>query len=413
VNERPPARRTLSILASLRFRDFRLLWIGLLISNLGTWMQFTAMGYYVAQLAVTPHRAALYLGILGASRALPVLLLSPVAGVVADMVPRRRVLMLTNGAMALAALALALLASFHSLSLFWLAVISVGNSAAQSFDSPTRQSWVPMLVERAYVGNAIGLNSVAFNAPAVIGPAIAGILIVWVGVAGSFYVNAFATLAVVVAVAMMAPSPPTQRRRESMLTSIRFGIAFLVRHKILRWIVGSFVLTAILVRPYSQLIPAYIVNTLHGGAQQLGWAVAAVGIGGFGGALLTAHFAQFERRSVLWLVSALGMSAGVLALGTVWSIPLAIPVLFAIGVGTLAYLGACNTMIQVLAPDQVRGRAISVYTMIAMGVVPGGSLVVGAVASIVGLHIAFALAGGICIVAILAVWIFVPIVRST
>ncbi|MHB8147802.1 MAG: MFS transporter [Vulcanimicrobiaceae bacterium] len=412
MSERRGAKRTLSIVASLRFHDFRLLWIGLLVSNLGTWMQFTAMGYYVAQLAVTPHRAALYLGILGASRAVPVLLLSPVAGVLADTVPRRRVLMLANGAMALAALALALLASADRLGLLALVIISAFNSAAQSFDSPTRQSWVPMLVDRQYVGNAIGLNSVAFNAPAVVGPAIAGILIVWVGVAGSFYVNAVATLAVVIAVAMMAPSPSSTARREPMLASINFGLAFLVRHKILRWIIGSFVLTAIFTRPYSQLIPAFIVNTLHGGPQALGWAVAAVGIGGFAGALLTAHYAQFERRSVLWLVAGLVMSAGVLSLAGVRSIPLALPVLFFIGVGTLAYLGACNTMIQVLSPDAVRGRAMSVYTMIAIGVVPGGSLIVGAAASVVGLHLAFLVGGGICVLAILGVWLFAPIVRT-
>ena len=412
MSERVVPVRRLSILASLRFRDFRLLWVGLLISNLGTWMQFTAMGYYVSQLAGSPHRAALYLGILGASRAVPVLLLSPIAGVVADSIPRRRVLMLANLVMALAALALALLASAHLLSLVALVAIAVCNSAAQSFDSPTRQSWVPMLVERSYVGNAIGLNSVAFNAPAVIGPALAGILIVWVGVAGSFYVNAVATMAVVIAVAMMAPSPPSTSRREPMLASIRFGLAFLVRHKILRWIIGSFVLTALLVRPYSQLIPALVVNTLHGGAQQLGWAVAAVGIGGFVGALLTAHFAQFERRSLLWLVAGLVMSVGVVGLGAVRSIPQTLPVLFAIGVGTLAYLGASNTMIQTLAPDAVRGRAISVYTMIAIGVVPGGSLIVGSVAAVIGLHTAFVLAGGICVLAILAVWILAPIVRT-
>ncbi|HEV7179172.1 MAG TPA: MFS transporter [Candidatus Baltobacteraceae bacterium] len=400
------------ILAPLRFRDFRLMWFGLMISNLGTWMQFTAMGFFVSQLAGTPHRAALYLGIIGGARAIPVLLLSPVAGVVADSLPRRRVLLATNLTMSLAALALAILSTYHRLDLLWLIVISAANAAANAFDSPVRQSWVPLLVDRPYVGNAIGLQSIAFNAPAVVGPAIAGLLIVWVGVAGSFYINAIATLAVVVAVVMMKPSPPSIARREPMLESIRFGLRFLRDHRILRWIMLVFFITAVTTRPYSQLIPAFVVNTLHGDARALGWAVAAVGIGGFGGGLVTAIFAGNERRSTQWLIAGVVMSSGVFALSFVWSIALSLPILFMTGLGTLAFLGASNTMIQTLSPDEVRGRAISVYTMIALGVVPGGSLVVGSVAALIGLHLAFAIAGGLCLAVVVGTYVLHPVIRT-
>jgi MFS family permease len=401
-----------SILEALRYRDFRLLWLGLLISNLGTWMQFTAMGFFVARMAGSQHQAALDLGILGAARAIPVLLLSPLAGVVADRLPRRRVLFVTNTTMALAALILALLATVHRLDLTTLVLVSVLNSAANGFDSPTRQSWVPLLVDRQYVGNAVGLNSVAFNAPAVIGPALAGLLIVWIGVAGAFYFNAAATLAVVAAVMMMHPSPPSAVRRESTLLAMRYGIVFIVGHPVLRWILLAQLVSAILTRPYSQLIPALAVNVLHSGAGGVGWAVSAIGVGGFGGALLTAYFAQRERRSRLWLQSGLLMSVGVSALGFVPTLAAALPVLFAVGVGTLALLGATNTLIQILSPDDVRGRALSIYTMIAIGVVPLGSLVDGAIAAAIGLRETFALVGVLCTVLFLAIWIFRPIVRS-
>jgi MFS family permease len=401
-----------SIFNALRYRDYRLLWIGLLVSNLGTWMQFTAQGYLVAQIAGSPHRAALDLGFLGAARAVPVLLLSPVAGVVADTLPRRRVLLATNTTMSICALALAVLASLGRLELFGLMAIIAVNAAANAFDSPVRQSWMPLLVDRASVGNAIGLNSVAFNAPAVIGPAIAGLLIVWVGVAGSFYVNAVATLAVVVAVAMMRPSPPPAGKREPMLLSIRTGVAFLAKHPILGSIVGVFVVIAVFARPYAQLIPAYIVDTLHGDARALGWAVAAAGIGGFGGALITAAFAGRERRSTQWLVAGVLTCGGLVVLGGIHSVPATLPVFFAIGVGTLAFLGATNTLIQVLSPDDVRGRAVSVYTMVAIGVVPGGSLVVGSIAAIVGLHVAFALAGTVCLAVLIVAYIANPLIRT-
>jgi MFS family permease len=374
-------------------------------------MQFTSLGYVVSLLGGTPHRAALYLGFMGAARAVPVLLLSPVAGVVADTYPRRRVLLVANLIMSLAALAFALLATNHRLTLPAILVITAINAVGNAFDSPVRQSWTPHLVEREYIGNAVGLTSIAFNAPAVVGPALAGFLIVWVGVAGSFYINAVATLAVVVVLLMMQSSPPSSAKREPMLDSIAAGLRFLWGDPILKWIVAVFVVTAILVRPYTQLIPAFIVNTLHGDARALGWAIAAAGIGGFGGGIVTAAFSG-ERRSTQWIFSGVLMTAGVAALGAVGAIPISFPIFFLIGVGTLGLLGATNTLIQTIAPDEMRGRAISVYTMIALGIVPGGSLVLGSVAAVIGLHAAFAIAGGTTLAFVLVVYWLHPQIRT-
>jgi MFS family permease len=307
---------------------------------------------------------------------------------------------------------LALLASSHRLTLLGLVLLSALNSAANAFDAPTRQSWVPLLVDRKYIGNAVGLNSVAFNAPAVIGPAFAGLLIVWIGVAGAFYFNAAATLAVVVAVIMMRPSPPSVATRQSVLRSMHQGIAFIASHPALRWIMVGQLVTAILVRPYSQLVAAFAVNVLHAGARGLGWAVSAIGIGGFAGALATAYFAQRERRGNLWIQAGCIMSFGLMVLGFVPSLHVSVLVLFAIGLGTMALMGATNTLIQVLSPENVRGRALSVYTMIAIGVVPAGSLVDGAIASVIGLRETFVLAGAVCGALFVAIWIFAPVLRN-
>ena len=203
-------RRRSTLLLPFRFRDFRLLWFGLTVSNLGTWMQFTTLGYLVVKLSSSPSLAALNVGVLGAANAVPVLLLSPIAGVVADRFPRRRVLLITNFMTSAIALTLALLATFHVLSLWEIFVLSGMRAANQSFDAPARQSWVPLLVPRELVGTAVGLNSIAFNAPSVVGPPIAGLLILWVGVSVSFYLNAGLTLAVVAALIFMRPAP---RRR--------------------------------------------------------------------------------------------------------------------------------------------------------------------------------------------------------
>lgn len=389
-----------------------MLWIGLLVSNLGSWMQLTATGYFIAKLAGSGETAALYLGFQGLARAIPVVILSPVGGLVADIYPRRRVLFVTNTAMALIALILAIFTSLGKMNIFGLILISAANAAAQSFDSPVRQSWVPLLVDREYIGNAIGLNSVAFNAPAVIGPAVAGILIASIGIAGSFYINAVATLAVVVALAFMQEAPPTAKRPEAFLPSIVEGLQFLFNHRILKWIISVFILTALLVRPYSTLLPAFVVNLLHANARGLGIAIAATGIGGFAGALLTAYLGSRERRGTVWLISAVVMAAGVFALGFVQKLWISLPILFIIGTATLAFLGQSNTLIQTLSPDNVRGRAISVYTMVALGVVPGGALIVGAIAALTNLHTAFLLAGGITALFITWLWTARPIIRT-
>ena len=410
--ERALPPRRIALFASLRFHDFRLMWIGLLVSNLGSWMQLTATGYFIATLAKSPGTAALYLGFQGLARAVPVILLSPIAGVLADTWPRRRLLFATNITLSALALVLAALTSLHRIDIVGLIVISALNSAAMSFDSPTRQSWVPFLVEREYLGNAIGLNSVAFNAPAVLGPAVAGLLISSIGIAGSFYINAVATLAVVVALVFMQPPPVVPAKREPLLRSIGQGLRFLFDHRILRWIISVFIVTAILARPYSQLLPAFVVNTLHAGANGLGSAYAATGIGGFAGALLTAYLGSHERRGVLWLGSAAIMSAAVVVLGFTTRLWIALPVLFVIGLATLVFLGMSNMLIQTLSPDHVRGRAISVYTMVALGFVPAGALVVGSLSALVGLHRGFEVVGGLSTIFVLWLWSARPIVRT-
>jgi MFS family permease len=410
--ERAVPRRRISIFSALRFRDFRLLWTGLLISNVGSWMQLTATGYYIAQLAGNPRTAALYLGFQGLARAIPVLLLSPVAGLIADIWPRRRILFITNSIMALLALMLAVFTSLGWMNIVGLILINAASAAALSFDSPARQSWVPLMVDREYVGNAIGLNSIAFNAPAVLGPAIAGLLIVSVGVADSFYVNAIATLAVIVALVFMKPAPPSTARPENWLGSIAYGLRFLFDHAILRWIIILFVVTAVLIRPYSVLLPAFIVNTLNGNALDLSLAISATGAGGFAGAILAAYMGTRERRGTILLAAATIMSLGVLSLGFIWSLWLALPVLFVIGTATMLLLGASNMLIQTLSPDDVRGRAISVYTMVALGLVPGGALIVGAIGSLIGLHATFLLVGAATALFTLWPWLTRPILRT-
>ena len=397
-----PGRRP-GFLGALRFADFRLLWGGLLVSNLGTWMQFTALGYEVVHLAPNSHLAALYVGLIGASRAIPVLLLSPFAGVVADRFPRRRVLFVTNATIAALSLTLAVVIASGSATIVLLMILSGLLASTQSFDAPARQSWVPLMVPREFVSNAIGLNSLAFNSPAVVGPPIAGLIIASAGVAPCMFANAVLTLAVVAVLAFMHPVPASSTRRDSIWSSIRDGVVFLERHPVLRWVILLLIVNSLLVRPYNFLLPAYAAHVLDTDARGLGVLLAATGIGAMGGALATAAFVP-ERRSALWASAALVTALGAIGLGFTASLPVALVVLAAMGLATLTFLGSSNILLQTLAPDEMRGRVISVYSMVVLGFVPAGTLLLGSLASLLNLREAL-IAGGV-IAAVCTVWVY-------
>ena len=407
---RIPDRRP-GFLGPFHFRDFSLLWTGLLVSNLGTWMQFTALGYYVAAQAPNERVGALSIGLLGAARAVPVLILSPFAGVIADRYPRRRVLFITNAMTSLLSFALFAVVATNHAPLWTLMILSGLNAATQSFDAPARQSWVPLMVPREYVGGAIGLNSVAFNAPSVAGPPLAGLLIVGIGVAPCFLVNAATTLAVIVALIFMQPAPPSSNVRGHVFGAILEGLRFLIGHPVLRWVVLLLLIGSLTVRPYNFLLPAYAIHVVHTGAAGLGWLMAATGVGAIAGAFFTAATGS-DRRGIIWLISGTAASLGVAVLGLTDQFGVAAAILGVTGLATLSFIGSSNILLQTLSPDDMRGRAVSVYSMILLGLVPLGSLIVGSIATVLELRWTFVLTGAIAVVCALAIAFTQPSVRE-
>ncbi len=404
-------KRSSGLMVPFRSRDFTLLWFGLLVSNTGTWMQITALGYLVVQMAGTPALASLDVGILGASAAVPVVVLSPLAGVVADRFPRRSVLFITNGLQIASALVLAVLTSTHVVSLWELFVFAGVRSGTQAFDAPARQSWVPLLVSREAIGNAIGLNSVAFNAPSVLGPPVAGFLILSVGIAASFYINAVLTFGVIIALVFMTPAPPSSTVREGVFASILAGVRFLIGHHVLRSVVAMLVVTCLLVRPYSQLLPAYAAHVVRVDARGLGLLLAATGGGAIAGSFITA-LVPSDRRALVWFLSAIAMAAGTIVLGLVHVFAVALVVLAVIGCAVLSFAGSSNVMLQSLSPDDMRGRNIAVFSMIILGLVPGGSLLLGALATLVGLEWSLVAGGATALAIAIAIWAANPELRA-
>ncbi len=403
AGERPVPNRQGSFLGPFRHRDFSLLWSGLLVGNLGTWLQFTALGYYVAKMAPDAALGSFYIGLLGASRMVPVLIASPFAGVVADRYPRKMILLATNIATAALAVLLATALMTGTASLPVVLLLSGLQAATQSFDAPARQSWVPLMVPRELVGNAIGLNSFALNAPSVIGPPIAGLLIAASGIAPCMILNAILKFAVVAAIVQMRPPDTSSKRRNSFFAAIAEGITFIYRHVALRWIYLMLIVTALSVRSYNFLLPAYAVHVVHTDARGLGWLMAAAGVGAMLGALSIAAL-NWRRRSLIWFVSGTLASLGVMALGLTDHLTIAAIILAFIGFGTQSFVGSSNVLVQTLAPDDMRGRVVSVYSMILLGLVPGGALVIGTIARFVDLRMVFIGAGALCTV--MGIWTY-------
>ena len=413
-----------SALAALRYRDFRLFWFGLLVSNIGTWMQMFGQGYLVVLLAVrdgVPQLAPLYLGLVGLARAVPGLALGLFGGALADRTDRRRLLLVTQSAAAVTATILATLAITGKINIAEILLLGALNSTIFAFDAPSRQSMVPRLVPERDLMSALGLNSAAFNGPQIIGPVIGGLLFApfadtpTFGAGLLFYVNAVSYLAVVVALLKMEPVPIIgQSNQVPMLDSIREGLAYIRQDVVIRWIIVLAATTALFARPYIQLLPAVAHDLLHVGAVELSWMLAASGLGALLGSLATAALGGFARRGLVLVISSVGFGS-FLALFTMQRTLLpSLPLLVLLGFSTMVFLGMANGLLQTRSPDHLRGRVMSVYTMVFMGLMPLGSMVIGSIGSVAGTDRGLLAGGVVCtIVALYAAVRIAPLRNAT
>ena len=402
-----------SAIAALRYRDFRLFWFGLLVSNIGTWMQMFGQGYLVVLLAVrdgVPQLAPLYLGLVGLARAIPGLTLGLFGGALADRTDRRRLLLVTQSAAAATAAILATLAITGRINIVEILLLGALNSTIFAFDAPTRQSMVPRLVPERDLMSAIGLNSAAFNGPQIIGPVIGGLIYApftdtpTFGAGILFYINAISYLAVVVALLRMRPVPIIGKSGDvTMLESIREGLAYIRKDTVVKWIVILAATTALFARPYIQLLPAVAHDLLRVGAVELSWMLAASGVGALLGSLGTAALGDMRRRGAVLIGSAVAFGTLLVVFTMQRTLLPSLPLLVLLGFSTMVFLGMANGLLQTRSPDHLRGRVMSVYTMVFMGLMPLGSMVMGSIGSVAGTG-AGLLAGGVActIVAIYA-----------
>jgi len=406
-----------SMFAALRYRDYRLFWIGHTVSNTGTWMEMLAQGWLVVELAIrdgSPQLAPFYLGLVGLARAVPGLGLSLVAGAVADRTDRRQLLLITQVTAGLLALLFAMLVVTNTITIAMVIILAAIRSSIFSFDVPSRQALVPRLVPRHHLMSAIGLNQAAFNGPQIVGPAAGGIIIgLTGGVSALFFANAVSYLAVVIALlAITAPAVPEKAGRPSMLESMREGLGYMRRDPVIKWSILLAATLAFFARPYIFLMPAFAANVLLVGATELSLLMAGTGVGALAGSLVVANLGNVKRRGRLVLFATGAAGATLMALTLQRDLAPAIAMSLLVGFSTIAFNGLTNTTLQTTAPDRMLGRVMSVFALIFMGIMPLGQLALGGLGSVFGIDVMLFVGGAVAVGAAVYAWVRVPAIRD-
>lgn len=387
---RPPLKQTFR---ALRNPNYRLFWFGQAASMIGTWMQRIGQAWLVLRLTDSP----LALGVVTACQTLPVLLLALFGGVIADRMPKRRVLVITQGVMLAQASVLALLTAGGWIQLIHLYILAAVLGTASALDNPTRQAFVKEMVGPEDVPNAVALNSIVMNTARLVGPALGGLTIAAVGVAGCFTLNAVSFLAVMGGLLLMrperfyeVPNPP----RGKMLAQIGEGLRYVVRTPdialvmLLMGVIGTFGYN------FTVLLPLIAQYVLHTGPVGFGTLTSAMAVGSLIAAFGIAYSGRVTRRTLL--TGAAGFSALLLCLALTNIRAVTIAVLVALGLFSIVFTTTANSRLQILTPPQLRGRVMSLYTMLFLGSTPIGSVVLGTLAEHQGVQVAVGEIAVIC-----------------
>ncbi|MBF6606385.1 MAG: MFS transporter [Chloroflexi bacterium] len=392
-------------LPALASPAFRILLVGVFVSNVGTWMQVTALGWLVLRLT----GSAGSLGLAAFAGSAPALLLTLYAGALADRVDQRRILLWTQVALALFAGLLAVLVQADAI-LFWhVLVLAVLAGIANALASPAFQAIVPGMVDRSALGNAIALNSAQFNLARIVGPAVAGILIGVVGEAASFWLNAASFGAVIVA--LLAIRMPTQAAithdQAGFWSNLGEGIDYVRERRQLVALLLLAAAPAVLILPYLALLPIFAAD-LGIGAAGLGLLTASIGIGALVGAIGVALLRRdgASGRTVAVGLTLMALTVAVFAVSR--NLLVTCGALAILGASQVAYYTGTNTLVQLLSPARLRGRILSFYVLTSIGVSPLGSLVAGGVAEVIGAPLTLVAGGGLTIIALGVVLAWYP-----
>ena len=378
---------------ALRHRNYRLFFWGQLVSLIGTWMQQTAMSWFVYQIT----NSKLLLGVVAAMGSAPMMLSSVWGGSLADRYPKRSILVATQTAQMICAFLLATGVSAGFATPSFIIVIAALNGLAMGFDMPARQAFTVEMTSREDLLNAISLNSSIVNGARIIGPSVAGLLIGAFGVAMCFFLNGVTFIAVIAGLSMMR-LPRFERPAHAVSAGEHAwnGIVYSIKHQRVRTILLLFLAVGVFGWSYTVLMPAFARDVLNRGANGYGILMSASGTGAFIGALVVATYGHLFTPRRLALGGVWLFSIALFALSLSRSFYFAMAFLFVAGFGMLLFFSTSNTVLQTIVPDEMRGRVMGVWSLVFGAMIPLGSLEAGAVAHWLGTPFALGLGAIIC-----------------
>ena len=378
------------MLRALRHRNFQLFFSGQLISLIGTWMDNIAEAWLVYRLT----GSSLLLGTVAFAGQIPVFLLAPIGGMVADRWNRQRVVIATQASSMVLAGILAVLTLTRRVTVWEVVVLAALMGAVNAFDIPARQAFLVDMVGREDLMNGIALNSSMFNGARVIGPSIAGILVASIGEGWCFAANSISYIAVIIGLLLMHVNrAPVETLRVSPFEHIVEGFRFVWNTGPIRALLLLLGLVSLVAMPYSVLMPIFAAKILHGNARTLGVLMGATGVGALGGALTLASRTGVKGLG-RWVAVACASFGTFLILFSLsrWYL-LSVALLVPVGFAMMVQMASSNTLIQAMVPDRLRGRAMAVYSMMFMGMAPMGALLSGWSADHLGAQWTLAIGG--------------------
>lgn len=393
---------------ALQHRDYRLLWISLIISSVGTWMQIVAQSLLVLKLTGSP----LALGAVSLAQATSFFVFALIGGGVADKIDKRRFLLFTQSLSMLLAFILGILTITGVIQVWMIVILAFCSGTVLSFDQPTRSALVPQLVSQENLMNAISLQSIVFNGSAFIGPALAGIMLGifttlstklgWRGTldgyAGNFFLNGMSFFGVLFVLYSIHVPPQTiegNKARGPLLASVQASLKVIGKDAVLPWIFSNYAALLFFGPSTSLILPIFATRVLHISSTQLGFLFSASGLGVILGALVMASLGDFQHKGLLLLSSFLLWSASLLVFAWSHIFWISLLALLLLGIGQNGVGATAITLMQTRVPAQMRGRVMSLNTLCIMGLRPLGDFPASAAISFIGGPLTVAISAGI------------------
>jgi MFS family permease len=391
--------------SSLNVRSFRVYWLGMLVSLIGTWIQQVALSWLVFELT----NSVLLLGIVGFLGSIPILVLSLFGGILADRLNKRNILITTQVIFMCLAFTLAILTQLKLITPYQIMAIAVLNGVVMAFDAPARQSIVIELVGKANLFNAIALNSVAFNSSRIIGPALAGILVAGIGMSGCFYINGISFLAVIVALySIRTGHLHIPVKSQGAFRDLIDGLNFIRNNRLILALIGIVGVVSLFGVAHVVLMPVFANDILNVGIKGLGVLMSAAGAGALFGALILARLGDFKYKGKLLISSAMAFSLSLVVFSLSKNYFLSIFALILVGFSSVTAIALVNTLLQTKVEDRFRGRVMSVFMITFAGMMPFGNLIAGGLAHTMGVSFAVMFGGIICALFFTAVSFLFP-----